>query len=245
MPYKSFPSVVNNLPLFSGISEEERDGLLREGKLRQLAKGEYLFHQGDPIPYFYIICSGNMQMLRDTPDGKAITTQMKPRGKTIGKADILLGDSSHHRVSACAIDDVVLLEFPASWLRNIAKNPVISLNILTRMSQYAHMIEVESEQKNTMNGAQRVGCFLQRLRSMHGLDAEKFELPYAKALIASRLGMEPETFSRALANLKDHGVRLEKSSVRFYDMRALESYTCSHCSMNGECSAHKKNMGFC
>ena len=230
---------MNNIPLFSGVPEDERDELLQKGRIQQLSRGEYLFHLGDPIEHFYIICQGNMQLLRETPDGKEITTNVKFRGKTIGKIEILKA-FKHHTVSACALDDVVLLEFSASWLKKIAAHPVISLNILTTISQYAHMVEVEAEQKSTMGVAQRVGCFLQRLCVLHGLDPRGFELPYSKVLIASRLGMEPETFSRALTTLKKHGITVQNSKVAIYDIRAMEHFICDHCSMAGDCPTHKK-----
>lgn len=239
MPYKTFPDVVNNLALFSGIPELERNQLLQEGQLRHVARGGYLFHHGDPVERFYIICRGNMQLVRETPDGKEITTAVKSRGKTIGKVEILK-TFKHHTLSACAVTDVDVLEFSAEWLRKIASHPVIALNILTTISQYAHMVEVEAEQKSTMSVAQRVGCFLQRLCVMHGFDPRGFDLPYSKVIIASRLGMEPETLSRALGALREQGVKVENNRVSFYDMRAVEDFVCEHCSMVGDCPTHKK-----
>lgn len=180
MPSKMFPDAINSLALFAGISPEERDNFLRAGHIRKLSRGEYIFHRGDPVKHFYIVCSGNVQLIRETPDGKEITTDITSRGKTIGKMDILQA-FHQHTASACAIDDVQVLEFPATWLKEIAKHPVISLNILSSMSQYVHMVEIESEQKSTMSVAQRIGCFLQRLCVMHGFDPRGFELPYGKA----------------------------------------------------------------
>lgn len=238
MPLMNYSDIVSNLPLFSGISEEEKKRLLKNGKLRHIASGDYLFHNGDVIHHFYIICTGSVQLLRETPDGKKITTDISTRGRTIGKAEIL-NTSTHHNVSAFALEDVTLLEFPAKWLKDAASNPVIALNILTSLSQYSHMVEVESEQKTTMSVSQRVGCFLQRICVMHGLDKNSFVLPYSKSLIASRLGMEPETFSRALTKLKEHGISIDDKKIVLRDMQAIEDFICEHCSMLGNCSTHQ------
>lgn len=238
MPYREFPDVVNKLKLFAGISSEERDRLLETGRLRHVARGEYLFLSGDPADHFYIVCQGDMQLMRETPDGKAVTIDVADRGKTIGKRDIL-NAFGHHTISALAASDATVLEFPAVWLKNLAAHPTIAANILFTLSQYQHMVEIESEQKSTMNVAQRVGCFLQRLCVLHGFDPRGFNLPYSKALIASRLGMSPETLSRSLGALKEHGVRVEDSRVSFCDIHAMEEFICNHCSMSGDCPTHR------
>ena len=239
MPYKTFPDIVNNLALFAGVPAKERDSLLQSGVLRNVARGKYLFHHGDPVTHFYIVCRGAMRLMRETPDGKEITTDVTGQGKTIGKVEILK-TFKYHTVSARAVEDVVALEFPATWLKKIAAHPIISLNILATISQYVHMVEVEAEQKSTMSVAQRVGCFLQRLCVLHEFDPRGFQLPYSKSIISSRLGMEPETFSRALTTLKNHGVKVQDTKVTFSDAQAIENFVCDYCSMVTECRTHQE-----
>lgn len=239
MPDKLVAEVAEKLALFAGINADDRNSMLQEGRLRYVTRGEYLFHNGDPVSRFYIVCSGSMRLTRETPDGKELTTDITCRGKTIGKFDILKS-FRHHSTGACAIDDAVVLEFPSIWLKNIVRNPIIALNILSSTSQYVHMLEIESEQKSTMGVAQRIGCFLQRLCVMYDLDPRGFELPYSKALIASRLGMEPETFSRGLATLGQRGIKVNNARITISDIEALGDFVCDHCSLAGECVTHRK-----
>ncbi len=240
MPQTLYPDVINNLKLFSGLSDHEKEKILRDGKIRWYERGHQLFRHGDPIQHFYIVCSGAMQLLRATPDGHEITTDVVIPGNTLCKREIFRDQARHHQVSAVVVKDVVVVEFPAAWLKKIAmENPVIMLNILSTLSQYAHMVEVEIEHKTTMNAAQQVACFLQRLCLMHGLDPQGFELPYSKSLIASRLGMEPETFSRTLTKLKAHGIEVTNSYVRFHDLEEIGKYVCHSCSMVDECTTHE------
>ena len=61
-------------------------------------------------------------------------------------------------------------------------------------------------------------------------------LPYDKTLIASRLGMKPETFSRALAKLKQETqIEIKGPMVTIKDMQRLISFTCNHCSSSFPC----------
>ncbi|MFV0475395.1 MAG: helix-turn-helix domain-containing protein, partial [Pikeienuella sp.] len=54
-------------------------------------------------------------------------------------------------------------------------------------------------------------------------DAEsaKVTLPYDKALIAGRLGMKPESLSRAFARLRDSGVRINQTSAAISSVNRL------------------------
>ena len=67
---------------------------------------------------------------------------------------------------------------------------------------------------------QRVAEFLLDLSA--GREGEvSVALPYNKALIAGRLGIKPETLSRAFARLRDHGVRIEAAMAHIEDVDRL------------------------
>lgn len=238
MPFRAHSEILNNMKLFSGVPVEERDRLLSKGLIRHLHADEHLFRNGDPIEHFYIVCSGAVRLTRETPDGKNLTTDISGSGKTIGKPDIFERCHKYHRANAVAVEETTILEFPVKWLTDIVQNPIFALNILSAISEYAHVVELEAEQRTTMTAAQRLGCFLQRLCVIHGFDPAGFELPYSKALIASRLGMKPETFSRTLATLNENGISVTDTHVVFHDVEAIEHFVCEHCSMVGECETH-------
>ncbi len=238
MPKKAFPDVIKNLQIFSGVSEKDRDMFLSKGVMVYCRRGDYLFHHGDQVKFFYIICSGLIQLFTETPDGKELTVDVVITGRTIARPEALNPFSLHHQLSAKSVGDSVVLKFPIEWLKEVAGHPVFALNILSAISQYAHMVEIEREHKSTMTAAQQVGCFLQRLCVMHNLNPNGFELPYSKILIASRLGMEPETFSRALAKLKENGVEVRDNLVKFHDIDHMGEYVCGRCSISRDCPTH-------
>jgi hypothetical protein len=49
-------------------------------------------------------------------------------------------------------------------------------------------------------------------------------LPYEKSLIASRLGMQPESFSRAILKLRPIGVQVEREHVAIADVSSLSAF---------------------
>jgi hypothetical protein len=107
------------------------------------------------------------------------------------------------------------------------------------MAERTHIAEVEAEHQATMSAAQLVACFLQRLCVLYSFTPSGFDLPYSKTLIASRLGMELETFSRTLNKLKEHGILVEGNHVKITDLAKIGEYVCGACSISGECTTHQ------
>jgi CRP/FNR family transcriptional regulator, dissimilatory nitrate respiration regulator len=239
MPEK-LASHLSHTPLFSDMTEKDCLAVLNVGKQRMIEADAALFTQGDPANYFYIITKGSFQIARTTREGREKTVDILTVGQTLGDAEIL-SNCKNYRANSVAISDASVVEFSRNWLMCSARsNETFALNLLSAISQRLHMSEMEAEHKATMSAAQLVACFLQRLSILYGLNPAQFELPYPKTLIASRLGMAPETFSRTLATLKKNGIEITGSQVRIHDIIQVERFVCDHCSVSGECPTHQR-----
>lgn len=233
------PELVRAMPLFSGLTDKDRDSLLKGGRIRHCERGETLFYHGDPVTHFYVVVSGTIQLYRENPDGKEKTIDVLKSGQTMCESEIM--DSCRaHRAGAIAVEETAVMEFPVAWLKEAAKqHSAFALNLLSLIAQHAHMAEVEAEHQATMSAAQLVACFMQRLCVLYDFDPKGFDLPYSKTLIASRLGMELETFSRTLARLKDQGIVVNGTHVAFTDLARIEQYVCGFCSISEDCATHQ------
>jgi CRP/FNR family transcriptional activator FtrB len=70
------------------------------------------------------------------------------------------------------------------------------------------------------SSVQRVGCYLLTLSKRQGTPGQAV-LPYEKNLIASELGITRESFSRALANLEQAGIRVNGQTIMIVDATRL------------------------
>lgn len=233
------PESARGLPLFTGLTEQEKDTLIKGGRIRTVSRGQMLFAHGDKVTHFYIVVSGAMQLFRANADGHEKTIAVIKAGQTMCEDEIM--DACHgHRVNGVAVEDSAVMEFPVAWLKDAAKqHSGFALNLLAMISERVHLAEVEAEHQATMSAAQLVACFLQRLCVLYHFDPRGFDLPYSKTLIASRLGMELETFSRTLAKLKEHGISVEGNHVKITDLGKVGEYVCGMCSVAGECATHQ------
>jgi len=234
-----YRQVARSAEIFKGLNEEEKDNLLKDGKIRYINKKEFLFRHGDPLLNFYVICFGTIQLVRSNADGGEKTLNI------LSAHDIICGDRIYdpcttHQFNAVAVNDAVVIEFPKLWLKDtVKKYSEFALNLLTSISHQVQAAELEAEHQANMSATQLVSCFLQELCLIHDFNPKSFELPYSKKLIASRLGMELETFSRTLPKLRECGIIITGSHVEIKILNKIEESVCDHCSIEGDCLAHK------
>ncbi len=124
-------------------------------------------------------------------------------------------------VSAEVVEEARLLVVPAaSFTGRLHRNPELAVNMLGSRSRHLRGLVQQVEQRTVKSATQRLSAFLLKLcPDEHGSAA--IDLPTEKALVAARLGMQPETLSRALAKLRAIGVETRERQVVIPDIDAL------------------------
>jgi CRP-like cAMP-binding protein len=119
----------------------------------------------------------------------------------------------------------------------LESNNKIALNMLKSMAAKRRQQERELEHISIQNASQRIGCFLLRLTDQNNKGPSTIHLPYDKTLVAARLGMQPETFSRALAKLRTQtGIHIKGSTIELESIQQLSSYSCTACTAEFPCN---------
>jgi CRP-like cAMP-binding protein len=95
---------------------------------------------------------------------------------------------------------------------------------------HLHSLVAQVEELKARTGAQRVAAFLLELAPCKS-GACEVTLPYEKTLIAGRLGLQPESLSRAFAKLKAYGVtiKVNQASIEYVEkLQALADEDRAH-----------------
>jgi CRP/FNR family transcriptional regulator, dissimilatory nitrate respiration regulator len=238
-PNLAEPEFVRGLHFFAGLTAEEKDALLKDGQVRSYRRRQVIFRQGDPLANFYLIYSGTVQLFRETPDGREVTLDILTAGDVACITEIF-ELSGVYAANAVAVKEAVVMALPKRWLLETAqKNGVFALGLLSAISSQSRAVEVDAEHQATMSAPQLVACFLQHLCAAHDFNPLGFDLPVSKSLIASRLGMEIETLSRALPALRKFGITVKGKQVMFQDFPGIEEHVCGHCSVMETCRARQ------
>lgn len=226
-----------SLPLFSKYNKEDIKSLLEGHTCERYPKGYLLFINGEEAERYYIIRSGWVKLFRETLDGAQAIIDILPERHIFGETALF--EDNIYPYSAEIAEESEILSLPLSKLRKfIETRGDFALSMLTSMARYRRQQDKEIEHRTLQNAPQRIGCFLLRLTPEASENNAPFtiHLPYDKTLIAARLGMQPETFSRALLKLKEQtGLKVAGSSIQVNDLNALVKYACSACTTTFPC----------
>lgn len=216
---------IRRLPIFSGLSAGRFGELLGSASLRVFFKGTTVFDQGDPVRFLYVVLSGWVKVSRLQADGTEVVMEIFGTGESFAEGAMHMAEG--YPATAQMIEDGRLLAIPTSAIREqMAEDPDLALSMLSSMAVRLKRFTGRIERMNSQSAPQRVGRFLLKFSTPHrpGNGCAQVTLPYDKQLIANRLGMKPETFSRALATLKKHGVAVDGTSATIADVPALQRF---------------------
>ena len=131
---------------------------------------------------------------------------------------------SVYPVSAQAVTDAVLLDVPsAEVLAMMRAEPEVAIAILASTLVHLRSLVAQIEQLKARTGALRVAEFLLGLCSVSE-GACTVTLPHDKTLIAARLGIAPESLSRAWTRLADAGVTVRREHAAVADVERLARF---------------------
>lgn len=236
-------TVLEALPFFADFNAHEKIELLSVASLKQVQRSQQLFRTGDVMTHVYWICTGAIRLYRETPDGHELTESFQTIGDVLFDPDALR-QRRNHVMTAKALHNSTLLAIPMDWINDHIKLwDHLADKFIHLLASRAQEARLEAEHQATMNASQIIACFLQHKCVKHGFNPNGFLLPYTKSLIASRLGMELESFSRTLPKLREIGITIKGKHVAFTNLASVQDYSCGSCSVTDECPTHAAMKG--
>ena len=212
--------VVRRINVFRGLNPLMVERLTGGAGTLTLREHQAVFRQDDPATAFFIVIEGWVKLYRMTIAGDEAVIQVFARGDSFAEAAALTGDP--YLATAEAVSDVRIVRIPADHVvRSIREMPEIALAMIASTSQHMHHLAQQVEQLKAQTGVQRLAEFLVALCPPDGGKCT-IALPYDKTLIAGRLGLKPESLSRAFAKLKSVGVAVHASHVVVRDPHKLQ-----------------------
>ncbi|HVO91458.1 MAG TPA: cyclic nucleotide-binding domain-containing protein [Terriglobales bacterium] len=213
--------IISRIAVFRGLKTESVEHIIAPATAIELRPHEWIVRQDEPATAFFIVIDGWVKLYRCTPSGEETVIELMTKGQSFAEAVAFTGGRylstveavSHARVGRIPADHIV---------RCIRQMPDIALAMIASISQHMHHLVQQIEHLKAQSGVQRVAEFLTSLSA-----AEQGQcavaLPYDKVLIASQLGLTPESLSRTFAKLKYIGVTVEASHVIVRDMAKLRA----------------------
>ena len=193
-------AVFKQSPVFDNLSEDEFREIADLVRPRHFMKGEFIFLEGDPPDYYYIVQEGRVKLFKQSFSGKIFTVMVADRGDSLHA--IVLFEEKPRWLSAQAMDKVTLLcTKREEFLSFVANRLSILMKIIGILGELVHsghgrLIDMVGERVE-----QRLLNTLNMLSSKFGTT-----LPFTSEELAELAGTTTETTIRVMSQFKKLGL---------------------------------------
>ena len=217
-------ALLSHVPLFSGLDTGEIARIARGTREIHVDKGDILFHKGDSPTGFYLVVYGQVKLAISSSQGSEKVVDILSQGQTFGEAVMFM--ERPYMVYAQALkDSQLLLIAKSAILDELEKDPKLGRKMIASLSMRLHHLITDVEAYSLHSGRQRIIGYLLRETTDTDAAALTVTLPTNKGIIASRLNLTQEHFSRILHELTEAGlIVVEGRRITIPDVPKLRAY---------------------
>lgn len=189
-----------NLPLFRALEAAELSRIAATVTQVDAPARTVLFRRGDACMGFHMILYGQVKLALPSPTGDEKVVEILGPRQSFGEAVMFLGKS--YLVSAKTLADTKLLYVPRETVfAEIDANPGFARRMLAALSARLHRLVSDVEAYALQSGRERVIGYLLSSIPADEAPSQRLTLATRKGVIASRLSLTQEHFSRILHEL--------------------------------------------
>ncbi|WP_151526378.1 Crp/Fnr family transcriptional regulator [Serinicoccus kebangsaanensis] len=216
--------VVMKAPLFAALDDETADQLMDSMTPRRLARGDVVFHEGDPGDSLYVITRGKVKLAKAASDGRESLLSVLGPGEMFG--ELSLFDPGPRLTTAHVVSDTEFISLGNDALRSfLEQHPEVAMQMLAGL---AHRLRKTNEGLSDLvftDVPGRVAKALLDLSDRFGKRSESGLLvahDLTQEELAQLVGASRETVNKALADFAQRGwVTLGAKAVTLIDVDRL------------------------
>ncbi len=218
--------LLGDFPLFADLKRNEIKRLARGAVSYELPRGRVLFHQGEACAALHLIVSGQVKLSVQTARGDEKVIELVDAGGSLGEVALLM--KQPYIMTAEVIADARFVELGRdAVLGQLAHNVNFLRCILGEVCRRLNQRTRDLEDCLLLNGTQRVAGFLLSQAPANGSTGTltTITLPAKKSIIASRLNLTHEHFSRILRDIQTAGlVEVRGRQIRLLNVARLRNF---------------------
>jgi len=214
---------LRNLPLFRELDLSELEAIGAATTEQRVTVGTVLYRRGDPCDGFHVIVVGRVKLALLAPAGAEKVVEILGPGQSFGEPIMFIG-RPHVLYAEVLADSLLLLIQKTAILEAIERNPEFARRMLNELSLRLYRLVADIEEYTLKSATERVtGYLLAALAddTSPGQPADVL-LAASKSVLASRLNITREHFSRILHELSQAGlIRVSGRNIRILDPAGL------------------------
>ena len=215
-----------NLALFHELGTEDLDRIAAGTTELRIQKGRILFRRGEPCVGFHVIVYGRVKLGFVSPQGTEKVIEILGPGQSFGEAAMFL--ERPYPVNAECLADSLLLHISKETLdAELMRDRRLARMMLAGLSRRLVGLVADVEAYSLRSGMQRViGYLLGDIDQREDLTPPiRIVLDTSKGVIASRLNLTPEHFSRILGELSSEKlITVKGAEITILDPERLRAF---------------------
>ncbi len=218
-PVVELVEILDRLPLFSTLDESARDTLASACRLVRLEKGQVLFCQSDPAEAAYVVRSGSISIVLDSPDGRELVIDEMRAGDIFGEAGLLTKTS--HSGGAIARQSSQLLVIPRdALLLALDQDPGLTRRLLEIT---AHRLQRSAARELALAFMDAQARLARHLLLLEEQEREAGYVTASQEDLARSTGLIRQTVAKALGYWRRQGWLLTgRGRILILNRKALE-----------------------
>ena len=203
-PEREVTAVLRRAALFRTLTPALIARVAASATVLKLPRGKQICRCGERCSGFYVVVSGRIMLRVGASNEPDKVVELVTSGGHIGLAAAVLG-IPEVVTAETLVDSVLLLIARAALLDTIAVNHEFALQLVAALSRQVCGLISDIEAFSLRSGRERVAKYLLQVATAHGARQRPVALPAKKSIIASRLSLTPEYFSRVLHDFIEAG----------------------------------------
>lgn len=197
---------LQNIYLFARLDEAQLQTVFSTMRVFSLEEGQTLFAFGQPANRYFYLRSGQIRLFRNSPDGGEKIIEIIRAGETFAEA-VMFMKRRRYPVNAQAITRAQVLAFDSKIMLDLLKGSIDTcFRVMAKMAMRLRQQLDDIDVLTLHNATFRLVSFLLQQVPKSVVESPEIQLDTPKHIIASRLSIQPETFSRTLAKLSRQGL---------------------------------------
>jgi CRP/FNR family transcriptional regulator, dissimilatory nitrate respiration regulator len=216
---------LQKIALFKELDPPEIQRIAAQTQRLELERGDILFRLGDQPQGFFLVIYGQIKLSFSSLRGDEKVVEVVGPGQTFGEAVMFV--PRPYPVTAQALGDALVLRVARQVVFDeLERDAKFAARMIAGLSRRIHGLMADLEANSMYSGMQRVIGFLLRDCGDHaGGDELRLRLPTSKGVVASRLSITQEHFSRILHELSSQGlIEVDGRSIRIPSIANLQGY---------------------
>lgn len=215
-------SILSRIPYFQDVPVAMLEPVKRGMRQVHACRHQIIAHRGEPCRGIHIVVQGQVKLCYEAASGLERIMRIVSPEDSFGEALMFLGRDYIATAEALCDSELLFIRREAI-LAQIDRCPQLAHQLVASLSQHLYMMMGDMGAYTVRTSHQRLIGYL--LRESGGRQGAPVRFPMPKGVLASRLNLTPQHFSRLLHDLVRQGLILVQGrEFTLLDVQGLRAY---------------------